>query len=355
MGLFSKKSKGILGVDIGAGGIKVLELHPGAGRGKLWTYGYSERAPEQVGQDWLADPAASGAHLKTILSKAKTTTVQAVTALPIPAVFSTVLTISQVPQKELKAAVEWEAKKLVPLPLEQVKLDFRVLKPAQISALPKLQSGKEQSAQILLTAAPKSIIEKYLALAKAAGLTLAALETEAFALIRALLGTDPTPTVLLDLGSVKSNILIVDSVIPMLTRSVDVGGQKYTQAIATALSVPLDKAEAMKRDISALQSSGAHFTEMLKEVFGPLMSELKYSLQVYSTRNDGARVPERIVITGGSARIAGLRELIEQEFNLKTYLGNPWEGLQYHPDLQGLLSELGPRFSVAIGLALRNL
>ena len=237
----------------------------------------------------------------------------------------------------------------MPFPLEQVKWDWRILKSV------KTEKGTDQSSAVLLTAAPKSIIEKYLALAKAAELTLVALETEAFALIRALLGADPTPTVLLDIGSVKSNILIVDSAIPMLTRSIDVGGQKYTQAMAQLLNVPLSKAEAMKRDVSALPGAGTQFHDLLKEVFSPLFSELKYSLQVYRTRNDGAAMPERIILTGGSSRISGLRELMEQEFNLKTYLGNPWEAVQYHPDLQGLLAELGPRFSVAIGLALRNL
>lgn len=312
--------------------------------------------------EYLENAQDAGALLKMICAKARTTATQAVAALPIPQVFSAVISLTAVPAKELAQAVRWEAKKLIPLPLEEVTLDFKVLQ-QQESPLDKTgESGKagkgEKTMEVLLTAAPKGIIEKYLAIAKAAGLTLVSLETEAFALIRALLNQDPTPTVIVDIGAARSNIIVVDRGIPMFTRSLEVGGKKCTEAIAASLGVDAAAAEALKRDLGVKSLPGASagaLPAVLQEVLQPLIQELRYSFSVYRTRNTVARPPERIILTGGGSGLPGLAELCTAEFNLRTFVGNPWERVQFHPDLTSTLQAFGSRFSVAIGLALRNL
>lgn len=354
-----------MGIDFGAAGIKAIQLEPADGRGKLFTYGFSEFPPENVGNSYLEDVNAASGLLKTICAKARTTTAKAVAALPIPAVFSAVLSIAPVAKKELRQAVEWEAKKLIPLPLEEVTLDFRELTRGESTPENKERPDREDkkekgTMEVLLTAAPKGTIDNYVNIAKNAGLTLASLETEAFALIRSLVGSDPTPSVILDIGAVRSNILIVDRGIPMLTRSVEIGGKKCTEAIANNLSINLTQAEVMKRDIggpsgSLKDASGPGLPEILREVLTPLINELKYSFGVYKTRNAVVRQPERILLTGGGAGILGLADFFAAEFNLRTFLANPWEKVEYHPDLSPILQTLGSRFAVAIGLALRNI
>ena len=373
MSLFRRKQKGYLGIDFGAGGIKVIQLKPAGGRGGLFTYGFSEQSVEETGVEYLDQPDKAGELLKAICTKAKTTTVNAVAALPIPAVFSAVLSIGAVPKKEILQAVQWEAKKLIPLPLEDVVLDYKELSttpsPMPIGRQASLnkegkkgeeekEEKKEKSMQILLTAAPKGIIDKYVAIAKQAGLTLVSLETEAFALIRSLIGSDPTPSVIVDIGAVRSNILIIDQGIPMLTRSIEVGGKNCTQAIAKSLGMDAIQAESMKRDLGSgtlSRESSQSVLPMLQEILQPLVNELKYSLNVYRTRNNNARPVERIIISGGGSGIPGLVEFFTQEFNLRSFVGNPWEKVNFHPDLNPLLQTFGSRFAVAIGLALRNL
>lgn len=354
MSFFKQKPKGYLGIDFGAGGIKVLQLQPKDGRALLYTYGFSEIAPEEMGANYIENTEAAGTLLKHICEKAKTTTLQAVAALPIPAVFSAVLSLAAVPKKELAQAVEWEAKKLIPLPLKEVTLDFKELK----SSAGKTDKNGAKSIEILLTAAPKGIIDKYLAIAKIAGITLSSLETEAFALIRTVVGNDPTPTVLIDIGAVRSNILFVDGGIPMLTRSVEIGGKKCTEVIASTLGITLADAESLKRDLGAKPLPGTVagiLPALLQETLTPLINELHYSFNVYKTRTTIARPPERIILIGGGAGLPGLADMLTKEFNLRTFLGNPWERVNFHPDLKGLVESFGSRFAVAIGLALRNM
>lgn len=369
MSWLTRKQKGYLGIDFGAGGVKVVQLAPRDSRGTLHTYGFSELAPEEMGVSYLDNPEAAGILLKQVCAKARTTVTAAVAALPIPSVFSAVLSIAQVPRKELRQAVEWEAKKLIPLPLEDVTLDFRELKHASPSPSPadkdasKGEKGEPEKTeprglQVLLTAAPKSIIEKYLTIAKHAGIELSSLETEAFALIRATIGTDPAPVVLIDIGALRSNILFVDQGIPMLTRSVEIGGKKCTEAIAAALQISLTQAEALKRDLGARPlpgTSAGQIPSLLRETLTPLVNELHYSFSVYKTHNHIARAPEKIILVGGGAGLSGLSEMLTTEFNLRTFLGNPWERVDFHSDLRPLIDAFGNRFAVAVGLALRNI
>ena len=369
MRLFGKKTKGYLGIDFGAGGIKVVQLTSADNRGVLFTYGFSEREPNEMGTEYLEDVEASGALLKLICTKAKITTKEAVAALPIPSVFSAVLSLAPVPPKELPQAVKWEAKKLIPLPIEEVTLDFKELKfeeeahhrekgSKEKQQRATQEAKPEKSIAVLLTAAPKGIIERYIAIAKVANLTLTSLETEAFALIRAMIGTDPSPVVIVDIGAVRSNILFVDRGIPMLTRSVQIGGKKCTEAIATSLGIDLGQAEAMKRDLSisgALGTIAPTISAVLKEVLEPLFNEIKYSVNVYRSRNTYARPSEKIILTGGGAGLPGLSELLTAEFNLRTFLGNPWERVNFHQDLTPVVATFSSRFAVAIGLALRNI
>lgn len=375
MSIFKQKQKGYLGIDFGVGGIKIVQLQPAGSRGILFTYGFSERPPNEAGLDYLENIEATGALLKLICVKARATTTRAIAALPIPAVFSAVLSLASVPKKELLQAVQWEAKKLIPLPLEEVSLDFKVLVTPSFPPLHKggkegegslhkwgKESVKKEAIEVLLTAAPKSIIEKYIAIAKTAGLTLTSLETEAFAMIRSLLGSDLAPTVIIDIGVIRSNILIVDRGIPMLTRSVEVGGKKCTETIAQGLGIDLDKAESMKRDLgstSPFEGPIGVLPELLRETLQPLFNELKYGINVYRGRNNAAgqeeRALEKIILTGGGSGLPGLVQLFTQEFNLRTFIGEPWERVNYHTDLKPLFQSFGSRFSVAIGLALRNI
>lgn len=352
---FKKRPAFTLGIDFGAGGIKLVQLAPQAQGGKLFTYGYVERKAQEVGGDYLRDNQETSDLLKKLLTGARTTIPQAVAALPIPVVFSTVVSIPEVAERELPQAVQWEAKKLIPLPLEEMQLDFKKLPRVKLVKNPStavasaggLATAQDKTSAVLLTAAPKSIIEKYLRVCQDSGLELISLETEAFALIRALLHNDPTPTILVDIGAVRSNILIVDHGIPYLTRSLELGGKRCTEVLANALNLPLESAEEAKR---ALQGT---LPLALQEVFKPLLTEINYSLNVYRTRSVAGRTPERIVLTGGGALLAGLPEFFSEFFKLRTFLGDPWQRVSTHPDLAETLANLGPRFAVAVGLALK--
>ncbi|MDO8618026.1 MAG: type IV pilus assembly protein PilM [Candidatus Uhrbacteria bacterium] len=354
MGLFSSRSAltSYLGVDLGFGGVKMVELANEKARARLVTYAYANLPTEGLEKSMLSDIPATVSLIKKMLAKARTTTKKTISVLPISSVFSSILIIPTTDDKELKDAVAVQAKKLVPLPLEEVSLDTKVIEKIEKS------EGVKASSRVLVTAAPKTLVAKYLDIFKQAGLELVSLETEAFAEIRALVGKDRSTMMIVDIGSLRTNVIIVERGIPFVTRSIAAGGDAMTQTIAKTLGIPLEQAETMKRDIKAMQSftpTGDLFP-ILSVLLKPILDEVRYSLNQYQQQNGGTsgRI-EKIILTGGSSLLPRLPEFLTKEMNVNTYLGNPWARVIYPPELRPVLDEIGTRMAVSIGCAMREI
>lgn len=357
MALFSHAPapQSFIGVDIGYAGIKLVELKNEKGRARLITYAYADVPAESLEKSLLNDVPATAELLKKMLAKAKTTTKKAVSALPISSVFSSILSVPTTNDKELKEAVNTQAKKLIPLPLEEVALDMKVIDKKEKGATP----DAKPSTRVLVTAAPKTLVSKYVDLFKRSGLELASLETEAFAEIRSLIGKDRSTIMVIDIGSLRTNLMIVENGIPFITRSIASGGAAITQTIARTLGIPLEQAESMKRDIKSMQTFAptGDLSPILRVLVKPILDEIRYSFNLYQSQENsgGPKRIEKIILTGGSALLPRLSEFLTQEMNVNTYLGNPWARVVYPPDLRPILEEMGPRFAVPIGCAMRDI
>lgn len=363
MGLFGgkkeEKFEGLLGVDIGPSGIKIVELVPEKGRLRLSTYGYSEFAQAKAdGEDYLASPDKAVDAIRRIMKESGMKATRAVAALPSASVFQAIITIPrpETAKTELKPIIEAQASKLLPLPLTDMIVDSNVL---DKDLLPK--EGKDEKKEesqprhirVLVTAAPKVLVEKYIEVFRRAKIELVSLETEAFALIRSLIGKDKSRVMLVDMGFVQTNICIVDNGTPHLSRSVKGGGAHLTQALAQSMSMSFDDAERMKRDLAA-QDGADEPPKVLKDALAPFVHEVKYALELYTQQefHDNSSV-EKIIVCGGSAHVPALDPYLTKMLNVNVYIGDPWARIAAPPALRPVLEEVGPRFAVALGLAMR--
>ncbi len=386
LSLFGKKQKAVLGLDLGAGGVKLVELEEAKGRSQLRTYAYSESLVETK-ENLIDNPAAAAETIKKMRERAKSKTGRVVAGLPIASVFSSIISVPQASGKELKEAIEWQAKKLIPLPLEEMVLDWKILTekktnqkkvgsdssrgliepPTIRTIIPGLKETKREgppelgkkSIRILLTAAAKELVRKYTEIGKMAGLELAALETEAFALVRSLIGKDPGRMMIIDCGLLRTSFVIVEGGLPVLTRTINLGGASITRAIAQTLSLALTEAEQMKRDIHRLVALGSEgrMPLLLTKILEPMVTEARYSMNLYRTQLGQAATDqflEKIILTGGSSLLPYLTDYLGSQLNLRAFLGDPWARVLTHEELRPTLEEIGPRFAVAVGLAMRE-
>lgn len=368
-----------LGIDVDVNAIKVVELKNENGRPRLVTYGYYDRLVDEVAADGRNADAGLGGLIRTVCQQARTTSTKVISALPSFSVFSSILNLPMMPKKEMAAAVEWEAKKVIPLPIDEMILDWKILaeatetvgeaetspepplaanqKPIERGRLLRITPAKQPGryVKILLTAAPKDLVKRYIGIFKTGGLNLLSLDTEAFALIRSLVGHDRSALMIVDIGSVVTNVLVIVNGVPLLNRSIDVGGLTITKAITDSLNISLSRAEQFKYDIGMNQNQAGqgNIPKTIELALTPIVDELKYSLSLY--RNQGQRSIEKVILTGGSSLLLNLPPYLSQLLDLKVYRGDAWARVIYPEELKPVLDEIGPRFAVAVGLAMRNI
>ena len=212
----------------------------------------------------------------------------------------------------------------------------------------------------MVTGAAKSLVQKYIEIFKLAKIDLVALDTEAFALIRSLVGKDKSTVMIVDIGYTRTNFTIVEKGIPFLTRSINVGGGTVTKKIMEQLNVPEAEAERLKQDLGTMAESdpqtGEGLQVVLASVLQPMINEIKYASEVYAKMEltDGKKF-EKIILTGGSAHLPGLVKELTMAMNTNVYIGDPWARVMTPEELRPVLDEIGPKLSVAIGLAMREL
>jgi type IV pilus assembly protein PilM len=373
MSLFGKKKeeKNYLGVDIGGSSVKMVELKNNKGRAQLLTFGYLERSTKSTKESLLDNPTEMAEAIKKVAERAKVTSKDVVTALPASAVFSTILNLNEVTPKDVNSikkmtlAVEGEAKKVLPLPIEEMVLDWKVLNPEAFKVISAEEDDSDiptmvpKSVQVLLTAAAKSLVKQYIDIFKKAGMNLLSLETESFAMARTLVGKDKSPVVIIDIGAANTDIMVVDNGLPVMQRSVDVGGYNLSVALSEAMGITLDQAEQFKRDLG--NYDGPIDVEnivppIIERILQPIVNEVKFLLQFFHEQsgNEQKRI-DRIILSGGTAKIMNIDEYFTNIFNIRAFPGDPFARVIYADDLRPLLDNIGSRLAVAVGLAMREI
>ena len=312
----------------------------------MLTYGFTENLGEIERKDWQNDAKYTAKVINEICKKAKTVSRSAVAALPTFSVFSSIINLANVDQKDFSSAVHWEAKKVIPLPLEEMVLDWK-----------KIEGGeqKDKNVKILLTGAPKALVKKYISIFKEAQISLLSLETETFSLIRALLGGDKSTVIIVEVGMSTTDISVIDKGIPVLSRSIDVGGLAITKAISNNLGVGSERAEQFKYDlgISSVGSSEEVVPKAIAETISPIINEIKYMLNLFESKNSEKKV-EKLILSGGSSLLPNFVSYLSKIFNMNIIIGDPWTRVSFPVDLGPVIAEIGPKLSVAIGLAMRE-
>jgi type IV pilus assembly protein PilM len=385
--MFWNKPKSYLGVDIGSGGVKLIELHLEKNRPVLFSYGLTsnkqdvhklmasedknianllENKLNNSGQSANAKQPDSAANqfneaqiekyanvIKTICRTARTTSKTAVVSLPVSSVFHAVVTLPIVKKEDLDHILKAEVRKLLPMALEEMALDYQVLK----------GTPEDKSQRILVNAVPHKLIEFYSKVFQKAGLVLEALEPESTALARSLIGKDQAVSMIVDIGSERTNFFIVDQGIPITHQSIESGGDKIDRILQNILGVERGFIGQVKYDLFDFLSTTSNTTlseqkwlDILMPVIDPILKEIEVSLEVYlrQTGNEGKR-PEKIILTGGMSLLPFLAKYIQDKFKIKCYVGDSWARIVYQEGLKPVLRQIGPRMSVAVGLAMRNI
>ncbi len=336
--MFFSKKKSILGVDIGTANIKIAQITHGE-KTVLDTYGIVNTEYQLGGKnDKLAVEQMAGI-LQTLMQKAGVTANRCVISFPNSSVFTSVFQLPKMKESELGPAVEYEAKKYVPLALSEVDLSWTTIGDASIPA---------DSLKILLTAVPKQITANYKKVFNLAGLDPEVGEIEALALIRSLIGNVPINCVIIDIGARSTGLNIIENGFLRLSRNLNIGGDTITDKIAQALNISVFRAEQFKKDFGVSQS--AFIPDTIRPILNIIKNEVKQLLTIYESQNIKV---EKILLVGGGTNMPGILDFFG-DLKVKVELGDPLRSVAYSQSLEPVLKRYALSLPIAIGLSLRN-
>ena len=358
--LFGEKGK--LGIDIGTAAIKIVELEKSGGRFVLKNYGLFElkgtdiqSSGPGVGQSILKLPDQEIVWgLKGLIKKGNIKATDAIAAIPSFSTFSTIIEMPYLSEKELAKALPFEARKYIPIPLSEVVLDWSIIdiiNPTGLGATPGLVSGPA-IVQVFLAAVPKDETEKYKRIMKSVGLNLKALELENTALIRALLGNDLSPTAIVNIGGRSTSIIIVNKGYERVSHNYEIGGFEITKSIARSLNISIEKAEELKRKMGMNKIDENIVNEAMVSLIDMMVFETKKTISSYEGLKN--QKISRILLVGGLTNMPGFVGYFKQKLNLDVYGANAFARIMYPESLKPVIQELANTFSIAAGLAMRD-
>jgi len=259
--------------------------------------------------------------------------------------------------KQLANAIHFRAQEALPIPLDEAVLDYHVVDES-------VDAEGRNVRRVLLVVAYKELIDRYVGACRKAGITLAGIDLEAFALLRSL--SPPTDggsaaLVAVAIGYDRSTFAVSDGRVCEFTRVLDWGGWSLNIALARAFDTAPSEVEALKcalsldgsvapDDVSAEQTALA--VETIRRQVQSFARELVSSLQFYQNQPGSLGIGE-IVITGGTAQLPGLAEELEKLIGVRVRVGNPLARLKVAKRVSTPAQQIGS-LAVAIGLGIED-
>lgn len=336
------------GLDIGATSIKVVYLSKQRDGYKLNSALTYPTPPKGMLSESPLDQEEMVQALNKVIEIAKIPTKNVNIALPENLVYTRVIEMPHLSEKELAAAIYWEAEQYIPVPLLDIVLDWKVLN------RPQKQGDKMQ---VLLVGAPNVLIEKFQKILKMAGLEIVSIETEVLSAVRALAEAEgerfPT-SVIVQIGSVNTALVIAKKGIIVFSYSIPMGGAAINRALASDFGLSENQAEEYKKTYGVTEKAlGGKITKTTENVLMFILTEVKKALAFYSEKYKLDDPIKQIILSGGSARLPGIDLYFVRNLGIETIIANPWKVL-FSQQISEEMQRGGASFVVSVGLAMRG-
>ena len=220
--------------------------------------------------------------------------------------------VSNLPPKEMRQALPFQVRDVVPLPIDQALIDFYPLE----------DGANKDTVRGLLIAAPKEAVINTVRAVERAGLFVSQVDLACFAALRASAQVSEDTEAVIDIGANGTNIIIHTDGVPEIVRTIPRGGAEITRLMSTRLNMSFAEAETLKCRVGLIAGEGPETTEVVSEAIRPLLNEIRSSLNYYTAANPAARV-RRLALVGGAALLPGLVDELSRQLGVPTYLSDP--------------------------------
>ncbi len=320
MFLLQGKYRSLIGLDITTSSIKLIELAKSGDSFRVEAYAAEATPQNSVTEQAIVDAQAVGEAVRRCIKRSGTRLREVAIAISGDVAITKVIQMPRhLRQAELEAQVEMQADQYIPFPMEEVSYDFEVLGP----------SDKEpDSNDVLLVATRTENVEQRQTAVNSAGLTARIVDVEAFALENACrLMTHQMPdggidrfVAVVDFGATSTTFSVLRNLKVVYTRDFAFGGQQLTEEIMRVYGLSMEEAGRAKKE-GGLPAN--YQAEVLDPFIDDMTQQVSRSLQFYLASASGREQPEKILVCGGCANIAGAAEMIASRVGIPAEKGDP--------------------------------
>lgn len=344
-------------LDLSDRSIKIIKLSKKRGRILLENFGEFDIASGIITDGEIVDEGKAVSAIKGALNNLKMgpmSTRFVACCLPEQNTYLRVVQLPKMEEGEVQEAIQWEVEANIPLALSDVYFDWKVIPPLERAT---------DHLDILVSVAPKELVNSYVSLLEKSGLKPYSFESESVAIARCLIknGFSKKPVMIVDLGQTRTSFVIYAGYDLRFSASVKISENLITEKIVTSLNVEKGEAERLKTEVGLNRDGDDRLYEIIVPIMTDLKEQIKRYVDFFAARTGHAHGSEsyisQIILAGGGAKIKGIEKLMSLEFGIETEIANPWVNildppLRETPELPFIESI---RYTTALGLALSTL
>ncbi len=346
--LMSKKAdtSRMVGIDIGSSSIKVVEIQDKNRVLSLTTYGEIQLGPytnNPIGESVMLDAKQEQQALVDILRESAVKATSAVFAMPLASSFVTTINFTAEPKEDLGPRVRIEARKYIPVPINEVTLDW-----AEISESEDKNNTKRD---VLVAAIQNDALSRFKVLMQFVNLKQPPTEIECFSAIRAAYTAEEHHIAVIDVGAVSTKLYIAKDGLLQRMHRVRAGGVIATKRIAEALEKPFTEAEIIKRSVTRDDASYQAVVRAHNSCYERPFLECRQVIREYE-ETFGVKL-SAVYLAGGASLFPTLKQIAADSLQYEVRFLNPFAKVAYPAFMEDMTADLGPTFHVALGAALR--
>lgn len=356
--IFSSDSdESVVGIDVGTSSIKVVQLKKKGGRAVLETYGTLSLglyAGTPAGTVTNLPAEKVGLALTDVMRESGVTTTNGAISITSSASLIFVIELpALVTESQFATVIPTEARKYIPVPISEVTLDWWVL-PKQEASFEAPDTPSLQKNEVLVVAIHNDTLSKYRSIATTANVSSSFFEIEVFSTIRAVLGHELSPVMIMDFGASRTKLVIVEFGVVRSFHVITRGSADITNALSKSLSIEYQKAEEMKRTTGLSDKiEDKTVSDIITLSTDYIFSETNSAILNYERKYN--KTISKIILTGGGSLLPGFLAKAKGSFTTEVVAGDPFSKVEAPAFLEDVLKTTGPEFTVALGLALRKL
>lgn len=299
------------------------------------------------------DPKKTLENLVEFVRNADFSTKDVVLSLPESSVFATILSLPLKTDKDIKSYLDIQGNKIFPAPMQDLVYSFVNL---------GSNDQKSDEVEVNVVACRKENVEKLIDTARAAGLKTISVESDSFSIVRALAGglnlTANEAILTINIGSMGTEMMVIRKGSMRFSRNVSLGGESFNKIISQSLGITEEQAEEYRTSYGLdPELLDGKVRKAILPMAETLINEIKRTMNFYITRNNFCTF-SRILYCGGVSTMPGLLSYSAENLNLEVELANPFTNLEFSPKIlpqKEKLINLGPLYTVAVGLALKEI